>query len=68
MTVRDIIAEPLEVMKMASSREEVDERVRKLQADAGSTLNICRFPMHFPADSANISIATLVSRPRFVWP
>ncbi|MEK9936277.1 MAG: peptide ABC transporter ATP-binding protein, partial [Rhodobiaceae bacterium] len=32
MTVRDIIAEPLEVMKITSSREETDERVREIAA------------------------------------
>ena len=30
MTVRDIIAEPLELMKLTSSREETDERVREI--------------------------------------
>ena len=32
MTVRDIIAEPLEVMKLTSSRAETDERVREIAA------------------------------------
>ncbi len=30
MTVRDIIAEPIEVMKLASDREEIDSRVRTI--------------------------------------
>ncbi len=32
MTVRDIIAEPLEVMKITNSRQETDERVRDIAA------------------------------------
>ncbi len=32
MTVRDIIAEPLEVMGLTSSRDETDERVREIAA------------------------------------
>ena len=32
MTVRDIIAEPLEVMGLTQTREETDERVRDIAA------------------------------------
>ena len=69
MTVRDIIAEPLEVMKMASSREEVDERVREIAGRCRLNLeHLRRFPHAFSGGQRQrISIArALVSRPRFV--
>lgn len=69
MTVRDIIAEPLEVMKMTSSREETDERVREIAAKCRLNLeHLRRFPHAFSGGQRQrISIArALVSRPRFV--
>ena len=68
MTVRDIIAEPLEVMKIMSSREEVDERVREIAARCRLNLeHLRRFPHAFSGGQRQrISIArALVSRPRF---
>ncbi len=69
MTVRDIIAEPLEVMKLTSSREETDERVREIAARCRLNLeHLRRFPHAFSGGQRQrISIArALVSRPRFV--
>ena len=51
MTVRDIIAEPLEVMKITNSRQETDERVRDIAAKC--RLNIEHLedsPMRFLED------------------
>jgi len=69
MTVRDIIAEPLEVMKITSSREETDERVRDIAAKCRLNLeHLRRFPHAFSGGQRQrISIArALVSKPRFV--
>lgn len=69
MTVRDIIAEPLEVMKITSSREETDERVRDIAAKCRLNLeHLRRFPHAFSGGQRQrISIArSLVSNPRFV--
>lgn len=69
MTVRDIIAEPLEVMGLCSSREEVDARVREIAAKCRLNLeHLRRFPHAFSGGQRQrISIArALVSRPRFV--
>ena len=69
MTVRDIIAEPLEVMKLTSSREETDERVREIAARCRLNLeHLRRFPHAFSGGQRQrISIArALVSNPRFV--
>lgn len=69
MTVRDIIAEPLEVMGLTSSREETDERVREIAAKCRLNLeHLRRFPHAFSGGQRQrISIArALVSRPRFV--
>ena len=69
MTVRDIIAEPLEVMKITSSREEADERVREIAARCRLNLeHLRRFPHAFSGGQRQrISIArALVSKPRFV--
>lgn len=69
MTVRDIIAEPLEVMKIASSREEVDERVRDIATRCRLNLeHLRRFPHAFSGGQRQrISIArALVSRPQFI--
>ena len=69
MTVRDIIAEPLEVMGLTSSREETDERVREIAAKCRLNLeHLRRFPHAFSGGQRQrISIArALVSSPRFV--
>ena len=69
MTVRDIIAEPLEVMKLTSSRRETDERVREIASKCRLNLeHLRRFPHAFSGGQRQrISIArALVSRPRFV--
>ena len=69
MTVRDIIAEPLEVMGLTSSREETDERVREIAAKCRLNLeHLRRFPHAFSGGQRQrISIArALVSKPQFV--
>ena len=69
MTVRDIIAEPLEVMGLTKSREETDERVRGIAAKCRLNLeHLRRFPHAFSGGQRQrISIArALVSNPRFV--
>jgi oligopeptide/dipeptide ABC transporter ATP-binding protein len=69
MTVRDIIAEPLEVMKIAKNRDEVDERVREIAGLCRLNLeHLRRFPHAFSGGQRQrISIArALVSRPRFI--
>lgn len=69
MTVRDIIAEPLEVMGLTSSRDETDERVREIAAKCRLNLeHLRRFPHAFSGGQRQrISIArALVSRPHFV--
>ncbi len=69
MTVRDIIAEPLEVMGLCKSREEIDERVREIASLCRLNLeHLRRFPHAFSGGQRQrISIArALVSRPRFV--
>ena len=48
MTVRDIIAEPLEVMEITKSREETDERVREIASKCRLNLeHLRRFPHAF---------------------
>ncbi len=69
MTVRDIIAEPLEVMGLTSSREETDEKVREIAAKCRLNLeHLRRFPHAFSGGQRQrISIArALVSNPKFV--
>ncbi|MEM8760219.1 MAG: ATP-binding cassette domain-containing protein [Pseudomonadota bacterium] len=69
MTVRDIIAEPLELMKITTSRAETDERVREIAAKCRLNLeHLRRFPHAFSGGQRQrISIArALVCRPRFV--
>ncbi len=69
MTVRDIIAEPLEVMGLTKSKAETDERVREIAAKCRLNLeHLRRFPHAFSGGQRQrISIArALVSRPQFV--
>ncbi|MCE8525464.1 ATP-binding cassette domain-containing protein [Ruegeria pomeroyi] len=69
MTVRDIIAEPLEVMGLTATREETDARVREIAAKCRLNLeHLRRFPHAFSGGQRQrISIArALVSGPRFV--
>ncbi|MFT5657812.1 MAG: oligopeptide/dipeptide ABC transporter ATP-binding protein [Gammaproteobacteria bacterium] len=69
MTVRDIIAEPLEVMGLTQSREETDERVREIASKCRINLeHLRRFPHAFSGGQRQrISIArALVSNPKFI--
>lgn len=69
MTVRDIIAEPLEVMGLTSSREETDRIVREIAAKCRLNLeHLRRFPHAFSGGQRQrISIArALVSTPQFI--
>ncbi len=69
MTVRDIIAEPLEVMGLTTSREETDARVRDIAAKCRLNLeHLRRFPHAFSGGQRQrISIArALVCGPKFV--
>jgi len=69
MTVRDIITEPLELMKLTSSREETDERVREIAAKCRLNLeHLRRYPHAFSGGQRQrISIArALVCNPRFL--
>ncbi|MEO0914270.1 MAG: dipeptide/oligopeptide/nickel ABC transporter ATP-binding protein, partial [Pseudomonadota bacterium] len=67
--VRDIIAEPLEVMGLTKNRQETDERVREIAAKCRLNLeHLRRFPHAFSGGQRQrISIArALVSDPKFV--
>ncbi|UUX50698.1 ATP-binding cassette domain-containing protein [Nisaea acidiphila] len=69
MTVRDIIAEPLEVMKLTKNRAETDERVREIAAKCRLNLeHLRRFPHAFSGGQRQrISIArALVCQPKFL--
>ncbi len=69
MTVRDIIAEPLEVMGITKTREETDARVREIAAMCRLNLeHLRRFPHAFSGGQRQrISIArALVSDPHFI--
>jgi oligopeptide/dipeptide ABC transporter ATP-binding protein len=69
MTVRDIIAEPLEVLGLTKSREDTNERVREIAAKCRLNLeHLRRFPHAFSGGQRQrIAIArALVSNPRFV--
>ena len=69
MTVRDIIAEPIEVMGITDTREATDEAVRNIASKCRLNLeHLRRFPHAFSGGQRQrISIArALVSNPRFV--
>ena len=69
MTVRDIIAEPLEVMKITKTKEETDQRVREIASKCRLNLeHLRRFPHAFSGGQRQrISIArALVSSPKFI--
>ena len=69
MTVRDIIAEPLEVMGLTKNRAETDERVREIAAKCRLNLeHLRRFPHAFSGGQRQrISIArALVCGPKFI--
>jgi oligopeptide/dipeptide ABC transporter ATP-binding protein len=69
MTVRDIIAEPLEVMGLTKSRAETDERVREIAVKCRLNVeHLRRFPHAFSGGQRQrISIArALVSGPKFI--
>jgi len=69
MTVRDIIAEPLEVMRITQNREETDRRVREIADKCRLNLeHLRRFPHAFSGGQRQrISIArALVSSPQFI--
>ena len=69
MTVRDIIAEPLEVMKITNSRQETDEKVREIASKCRLNLeHLRRYPHAFSGGQRQrISIArALVSNPKFI--
>ncbi|MQQ10550.1 ATP-binding cassette domain-containing protein [Epibacterium sp. SM1979] len=69
MTVRDIIAEPIEIMKLTKSRAETDDRVREIAAKCRLNLeHLRRFPHAFSGGQRQrISIArALACGPQFV--
>ena len=69
MTVRDIIAEPLEVLKLTKSRRETDEQVREIADKCRINLeHLRRYPHAFSGGQRQrISIArALAARPKFV--
>ena len=69
MTVRDIIAEPIEVLGLTNSREETDARVREIAGKCRINLeHLRRYPHAFSGGQRQrISIArTLAAGPKFV--
>lgn len=69
MTVRDIIAEPLEILGLTQSRAETDDRVREIAAKCRINLeHLRRYPHAFSGGQRQrISIArTLAAGPKFI--
>lgn len=69
MTVRDIIAEPLDAMKLTRNRQETDQRVRQVADRCSLKLeHLRRFPHAFSGGQRQrIAIArALVSEPKFL--
>lgn len=69
MTVRDIIAEPLEVMKLTKNKKETNQRVRDVAAECRLNIeHLRRFPHAFSGGQRQrISIArALVANPSFL--
>jgi len=69
MTVRDIIAEPLEVMKLTANKDETNQRVRDIASECRLNVeHLRRFPHAFSGGQRQrISIArALVARPSFL--
>ncbi|MEZ4606368.1 MAG: ATP-binding cassette domain-containing protein [Deinococcales bacterium] len=58
MTVRDIIAEPLELLKITKGREETNEQVKAIAAKCRLNIeHLRRFPHAFSGQRQRISIA-----------
>ena len=69
MTVRDIIAEPLEVMRITNSRQETDDRVRDIASKCRLNLeHLRRFPHAFSGGQRQrVAIArAIVSNPSII--
>jgi len=69
MTVRDIIAEPLEALKLCKSKRDIDARVKKMAARCQlDVAHLRRFPHAFSGGQRQrISIArALIAEPKFI--